>query len=65
MNIDKLKSLNAKLKNWIDKEINSSPIFDYDFLDKDNYLKFLKSSDVKLSTLGTFITLSKFIKRNF
>ena len=57
--------IDRDLKNWIDKEINSSPIFDYDFLDKDNYLKFLKSSDVKLSTLGTFITLSKFIKRNF
>ena len=57
--------IDRDLNNWIKKEINSSPIFDYDFLDKDNYLKFLSSPDVKLSTLGTFITLSKFIKRNF
>ena len=38
---------------------------DYDFLNKDNYFKFLNSPDTKLSTYGTFITLSKFIKRNF
>lgn len=53
------------LKNWINNEIKSSSIFDYNFLNKDNYLKFLNSTNVKLSTLGTFITLSKFIKRNF
>ena len=57
--------IDRDLKHWIDKEINSSPIFDYDFLNHDNYLKFLNSPKVKLSTLGTFITLSKFIKRNF
>ncbi len=53
------------LKNWINNEIKSSSIFDYNILNKDNYLKFLNSPNVKLSTLGTFITLSKFIKRNF
>ena len=59
------KLIDRDLKTWLKQEINSSPIFDYDFLNKDNFLKFLNSDDVKLSTLGTFITLSKFIKRNF
>jgi len=59
------KLIERDLKDWINSEINSSSIFDYSFLNKDNYLKFLHSDNVKLSTLGTFITLSKFIKRNF
>ena len=59
------KFIEKDLKTWVNQEIKSNAVFDYDFLNKVNYLKFLNSPDTKLSTYGTFITLSNFIKRNF
>jgi hypothetical protein len=58
------RHLETDLRGWIDKEIKTNSIFDYNFLNKDKYLKFLNHPDTKLSTYGTFITLSNFIKRN-
>jgi len=53
------------LKKWIDNEINNSALFDYNFINKDNFLQYIISSRNNFSYYGTFITLSNFIKKNF
>ena len=53
------------LNKWMENEINSNALLDYNFLNKDFISKYLKNSKNNFSYYGTPITLSKFIKKNF
>ena len=47
------------------QEIKNSPIMDYDFINKDEFLKYYSKKRLPLSSYGTSIVISNFIKKNF
>ena len=53
------------LKSWINSEIKNNAMLDYNFLQKDQFLKYYSEKRLPLSSYGTSIVISNFIKRNF
>ena len=59
------KYIDRDLKSWIKNEIKNNALLDYDILNKDEFIKYFEKKRLPLSSYGTFIVLSKFIKRIF
>ena len=59
------KYIDKDLKFWIKKEIKNNALLDYDILNKDKFIKYFEKKRLPLSSYGTSIVLSKFIKKNF
>ncbi len=53
------------LEPWIKNETKHNAMLDYDFLNKDEFLKYYSKKRLPLSSYGTSIVISNFIKKNF
>ncbi len=53
------------LKYWINSEIENNAMLDYNFLQKDEFLEYYSEKRLPLSSYGTSVVISNFIKRNF
>lgn len=52
------------LISWINIDIKKNAMLDYDFLQKDEFLKYYSQKRLPLSSYGTSMVISSFIKKN-
>ncbi len=58
------KYIDRDLKSWIRSENKNNALLDYDILNKDEFLKYYEKERLPLSSYGTSIVISNFIKNN-
>ena len=58
------KYIDRDLKSWIISENKNNALLDYDLLNKDEFIKYFERERLPLSSYGTSIVISNFIKNN-
>ena len=56
--------IDRDLKSWIISENKNNALLDYDLLNKDEFIKYFERERLPLSSYGTSIVISNFIKNN-